>query len=778
MKKNYLLIAVCMAACAGSLSLQAQTDVTSTYLTNAGFDNSCNYLVGDVAANLVVANAGANLKVVSGWTVGTIGDNSAAAAFEFGYTGTLNGVAGPIPLAGADAATGTGHGALGISAAWAATITYTQNVTLPVGKYTIEYAAYNSGPNVADNSRVGWVPNSGTSVVSAKTSFAQNAWVTESLTFTVVNETAGKIQVGITAPNSGSAAVGRIFFDYVKIFVHAVDKTELLNLKDSAAVMYSAQQAVGTSTVYADLNAAIAASQVIYDNSSATASQVILQESALKQAIANVYSAIVIYSRVSTWTTLPYTITSVITNPSFETNSTVGWTNVGGFGPQNNTSFAFKEGTYYVEKWKSSGNWTGLKLSQKIVDLPNGVYKLTAGALNNPNTTGGAFLFANDQKVEVIATNDYSVTVTVTNNLLEIGYEVTNGGNYVAVDNFRLTYVSDGSPYIILAPENLFFDPSNLTKTFVVSGGNVTSDVVLAPPAGIVLDKTTLTAAEVNAGVTVTATFDNATVITNGIISATTGSVVMNLTVTTSADLSCFTPLHATLTNLIPNPYLNDISAFGGWGKKSVVFGEAYCGAACVKFNATTNTWPDGAALDVSSVAWEANSTYELHAWVKAVDGTFAFYAKGTDPDVTIPVPMTGDVWTEISTTFTTGAAPTANFFTFNNVDGASTGKIAYIDNYELYNITSILTKVNNVVNDQNLNIYKQGNQIVADFNLSQSSTVEFSVYSAQGTLISKEKAAFAAGKNQKVISSTLASGVYLVNMISEGKTITRKVIK
>lgn len=774
MKKIYLFIAVFVAACG---SLMAQTDVTATYLTNAGFDTGCNYLTTTAASNL--PSGSTSNQVVNGWTLTASAANTASSAFEYGYLGTINlsgTTYGFIPTQGYDAATGAGHGALGISAAWASTITYYQNVTLPAGKYKLEYAAYNSGPADAAYSKVGWVPTSGTSVVSAKTTFTMAAWSTEELTFTVPSSTTGKIQVGVGSPNSGSGTVGRIFFDFVKLTLLPVDKTTLQSLIVSATASYNSPQPVGTSTAYADLNIAIAAAQVVYDNSSATAEQVLGQESALNAAIAKVNSAIVIYQRTSTWTTLPYNITSLITNPSFETNNTNGWTNVGPFVMQNNTSFPYKAGTYYVEKWKSSGNWTGLKLSQKIVDLPNGVYSLTAGALNEPNTTGGAFVFANAQKVEVFTAKDYTVIVTVTNNELEFGYEVVNGGNYVAVDNFRLSYVSDGSPYVVLAPATLFFDPNNLTRTFNVTGGNLTANLALSAPSGITLDKTTLTPAEVAVGATVTATFDNATAITNGTISATSGTLAQNVTINTSADLSCFTPLYPSFTNLIPNAYLNDISAFGGWGLKSVVLGEAYCGAACVKFNATTNTYPTGAALDVPTVAWAPNSTYRLHVWVKAVDGTFAFFAKGTDPDVTISVPQ-NDQWVLIDQTFTTGAAPTANFFSFNNVDGASTGKIAYLDNYELYNITSTITGVNQLGNTK-FNTYVSDSKIVTDFNLSQSSAVEFSVYNTQGMLLSTQKGNFNSGANHTVINANLTSGVYIVKIAQNGKFFTQKVIK
>lgn len=647
-----------------------------------------------------------------------------------------------------------------------------------MGKYSIEYTAKNTGPNASNLSRVGWVPSSGTSVISTRTSFPLNEWITETITFTIYAETSGVVQVGIASTNVGSSGVGRIFFDNVKILVHDVDKSNLGQLITDATVMAAAPQPVGASTVYNDLDAAISAAQAVYDDAGATAAQVLTQEGLLQTAMANVNSAIVIHERTLAWTTLPYNITSLLVNPSFETGNTNGWVNVGGFVGQNNTSFALKHGTFYVERWQASGNWTGLKLSQKIVDIPNGIYQVNAAALNNPNTTGGAFVFANEERVEVFTVSDYSVLVTVTNNQLEIGYEVVLGGNYVAVDNFRVSYISDGSPYMVASPDDLFFDPLNLTRTFNVSGGNLTENVVLSAPAGIALDKTTLTPAQVAEGATVTATFDNATAIASGNIALVTGDLTVNVAVMTSADLACFTPLYAEAVNLVPNPYLNSIASFGGWGRRSVVFGEeAYCGAGAVKFDALTNGWPDGAALDITGIAWEPNTTYRVRAMVKAVDGTFAFFANQTDPNVTISIAETGDNWVVIDETFTVGANPGTSFFSFNNVDGGSTGKIAYIDNWELYKVPVGTSVAGNAVASP-YRLYINNDQITVSFNLDQAADVEFSVYNMQGMLINSQKASYSAGDNHTTIDANIASGVYVVRMSFNGQNYTAKVVK
>lgn len=219
-------------------------------------------------------------------------------------------------------------------------------------------------------------------------------------------------------------------------------KSALGTLLDSANVMIANPVNVGTSTVYSGLTTAVSAAQAVYNNASATLEEILAQETALSTAITNVNNAILLQTRKDTWTAFPVDATAAIVNPSFEVNGTSGWTNVGGMLMQNNTSFAPKAGTYYVERWKESGNWTGLKLSQVVKYIPNGEYTLTVGALNNPNTTGGVYVYANNQRVEVFETQDYSLNVTVTNNEVEIGFDVVNGGNYVAVDNFRLTFVS------------------------------------------------------------------------------------------------------------------------------------------------------------------------------------------------------------------------------------------------------------------------------------------------------------------------------------------------
>lgn len=148
--------------------------------------------------------------------------------------------------------------------------------------------------------------------------------------------------------------------------------------------------------------------------------------------------------------------TSLIQNPSFETNGTAGWT-VKNMNTQNNSVFG-KTGTYYLETWVATGNKIGdASVSQTLKNLPGGNYKLTAKALhiqqsgsNSTTNKGaaqtGAWLFAGNTKVVVTSMTTYTVSFSVIDDKsdVEIGLRAENAtGNYLCVDNFKLTYTGE-----------------------------------------------------------------------------------------------------------------------------------------------------------------------------------------------------------------------------------------------------------------------------------------------------------------------------------------------
>jgi hypothetical protein len=138
--------------------------------------------------------------------------------------------------------------------------------------------------------------------------------------------------------------------------------------------------------------------------------------------------------------------TGKITNPSFESEFN-GWEHKS-MSLQGNSVFSIKEGATYVEKWTGRGGAVGSGLvSQTLSKLPPGNYELTAAAQNIQEDTptakqSGAWIFAGENKTTVNVRNTYKVAFDYVSGDVAIGFEAVNAtGNWIAVDNFRLTLV-------------------------------------------------------------------------------------------------------------------------------------------------------------------------------------------------------------------------------------------------------------------------------------------------------------------------------------------------
>ena len=132
-----------------------------------------------------------------------------------------------------------------------------------------------------------------------------------------------------------------------------------------------------------------------------------------------------------------------IENPDYEARF-AGWIN-NGFYYVTNSSFDKKHGKIYMERWTSSGGKIpNVEICQDLY-LPTGTYTLTAGCQNIQQSGKieacvGATLYANDEKVTVTESKDYSVTFTVLQGVTHIGFKVTStNANWAAIDNVRLT---------------------------------------------------------------------------------------------------------------------------------------------------------------------------------------------------------------------------------------------------------------------------------------------------------------------------------------------------
>jgi hypothetical protein len=233
--KRLLLASVALT----TLSLGAWadvTDVTDTYIKNAGFDEESDFVTA--AVSIGDYNG---VQSVNGWTGVTDVTWASAAVFEVGGSYQLNKMSAP----GTNSEGKTEGGVLGFNVAWNSKAYYTQDVKLPAGFYTLSYVSFNANSTTTKNfgsNYTGFVPDEGTAVVSSTVAFAYNQWTTDKVSFTLTEETSGKIRLGFNGVDgSGSGVTPRLFVDYVKLEfqslweVYSTKAEESLNTNASGA---------------------------------------------------------------------------------------------------------------------------------------------------------------------------------------------------------------------------------------------------------------------------------------------------------------------------------------------------------------------------------------------------------------------------------------------------------------------------------------------------------------------------------------------------------------
>lgn len=231
MNKLNKLFAILFAVL-GVGNLSAQTDVTDTYLTNAGFDDSGSWITGDIGQT--TTNAASSWKASSSgdtwWYGGAVG---------YGSSLKVNSVTPPATNPDGT----TEGGALGISAGWGCTVTYTQEVTLPAGVYTLSYAAYNANTSATQAKNLIGFVSSSASCYGKTTSFAANTWTKEDVIFALTTETTGNISVGMGAISGGSGANAKLFVDGVTLTYKPFSDVTPENPVDLTSMVSNAQSA-------------------------------------------------------------------------------------------------------------------------------------------------------------------------------------------------------------------------------------------------------------------------------------------------------------------------------------------------------------------------------------------------------------------------------------------------------------------------------------------------------------------------------------------------------
>lgn len=395
-------------------------------------------------------------------------------------------------------------------------------------------------------------------------------------------------------------------------------------------------------------------------------------------------------------------------------------------------------------------------------------YDVTGGDLNNVIDTQGEwqlldFTFSTGDSLRLnnhgMFFNNWACTGT-------LGY----------IDNWEMYETVE--PILAVNKKFEAFDPEFTVVKATVSGTNLTEDITITAPAGVTASPATLPADSKN--VEITFTWDGTTVVNGDALVSSTGQVLtIALKSTNVSNNTCYVPTYTDKTNLVPDPFFNDPTKFGGWGAKDFINiannpDSVYCGSH------TGRLYGNGSIDVILTGIVQKNKSYLAKAMVMTVGGYFQMGVWGMDAFDTSDKQDSIDTqgsWMPITFQFVTGDSLTVTGqgqgMFFNKYQ--RTGQRALIDNWELYEIggSSVITPM-----DGYSNVYVEGNRIVAEFELIGASAVELSVYNLQGALVAHQSVAGDSGRNRKYLDGNLPSGMYLVKISSEGRQLIRKVIR
>lgn len=391
------------------------------------------------------------------------------------------------------------------------------------------------------------------------------------------------------------------------------------------------------------------------------------------------------------------------------------------------------------------------------------------GDLNNPIDTQGEwmpleFTFTTGETLKPsdqgMFFNNYNLTGTM-------GY----------IDNWEMYEVLD--PVLSVNYKELAFDPEYKSADVIVTGSNLFENVTVTAPAGFTLSTASFTPNEEGRVIadTVTVTWDGTTAVAGDlVIAGGSASVVIPAKTTAVSNLDCYVPLYTDKTNIVPDPYLNDPTKFGGWGEKKFV--SIVSKPDSVLCGSHSGLIDGGGSMDVILTGlMKTNTQYIARLQIRTFGGNFQLGVWGMDAFNTADVSDsldTQEAWAPITLTFATGdSLPDVQGMFLNNYQ--RTGKRAFLDNWELYDLGPL-----NVINPEvgENKIYMAGGRIVADFHLATAAPVDLTVYNLQGAQILAETMSGNAGKNVRMLNSDLAPGVYIVKVHSQGKQFVGKVIK
>ena len=154
---------------------------------------------------------------LTGWTnLSTDTDGKAAGVMQYGSSTGMGNNSTFAPATNPNGeASGNVFGMVGV---WTGSLQYVQSVKLPAGAYTITIPVYrNEGATAISKNMIGVVMDDGTEHFATTTVYTANSWTTEKISFVVDEESYGKLSLGLSAPNKGSADSQRLWIDGITV---------------------------------------------------------------------------------------------------------------------------------------------------------------------------------------------------------------------------------------------------------------------------------------------------------------------------------------------------------------------------------------------------------------------------------------------------------------------------------------------------------------------------------------------------------------------------------
>ncbi len=350
-------------------------------------------------------------------------------------------------------------------------------------------------------------------------------------------------------------------------------------------------------------------------------------------------------------------------------------------------------------------------------------------------------------------------------------------GTIAFADNWEMYMLPEST---LSASKKAFaFDPEFVTTSFTLSGNNLSENAVITAPDGILVDHLIIMPNDENKiqGDTLHVSWNTSSVV-DGKITISSSGLTLEIPVKTTLNSNslCMTQAYPDKVNLVAEPYLNDISKFGGWGGRSLVSiatqpDSVYCGSHTGKIEGT------GSMDVVLTGLLKKGTQYASHAMVKTVGGTFQMGVWGYDAlaigDKQDTIDTKG-LWEPMTFYFTTSdtLGATAGVF-FNNYQRS--GTLGYIDNWEIVELGPVGYVP---VNNQNFSAYFSDGKLVAAYNLNSPSQVSIQVYNMQGVLVYTAMQNGLSGMQHSILNVNLSQGVYLVRLEANNQVYLQKLIQ